>query len=477
MNVRVVFLLLTLLITLCVSVFFRYFESYEKTEESGWSVKAWRNPMLAAQQYLEQLGVERVDTTNRLESLGNLNGYDSVFISNARHIVSERQTENLLNWVDRGGHLVVAMGPVSEDEHPLLDVFSVTLDSNYYDDECGCEEEDEDYPEEGEDNSEDEEDSEEITPQKTLSERMREHNEKVFAKREGTDSLDPEERTVEESPEEESQGPETAADSEAGENQTGDGIVEDWEVTEEDENDGMVRLTFSDIEETLVIDFNTYRTIEHPWLYEDDDVNEYDIDYRKPSYWKGADGAVSFMQFDYGDGVVTFISNNIWSNWEIEEHDHAYLLWLFAPERNGMLLLYGTTMPSLWDLLWRHFPEFTLGAWVLLALWLFYRIKRFGPIRSIDVTQRRSLEEHLSMSGRYYWKEKCFDHLVGPLRKMILRQAPLNNLSEKECILYLHERCGIEANEIKYALYDNLDLNEEQLTRVISNLQTIRKAL
>jgi len=458
MSDRVPILLLILLASLGIYVFFALFESYEDISDSGWSQKARRYPLLAAKQFLEKTGEEKVTTTHRLEKLEELEKFDVIFISNAQNIVSQKQTARLIDWVEQGGHLIVGMGWISDDSYPLLDYFSVSLEDSDYS-SCGCsdgsDEEDEGSEEtessDSGDSTEKEEDEE-----KPYSEIMREFNQSL------------EQQRLEESSEQEEEGEESEGNAD--------------EVDER----ALTRLEF-DQDEITVLYFNPYETIYHPafdYDSDDEDAVEEQGDYLyEPTYWNGSEAGVHFLQFKPGEGLVTFLSDGqIWENSYIDEFDHAYLLWMLMPEDGNILMLYGTQMPSLWALLWKHFPEMVIAFMVLLFSWLIYRSKRFGPIEKLNITQRRSLAEHLLMNGRYYWEGQHHEKLLAPLRKEVLALAAhlhpgFHNMKPAEKIAYLCEKSRLSASRINDALYKDLTHNEDRLIKTVTDLQVIRKSL
>lgn len=124
-NKIVIALAVALLIGL-VYIFFSLFEHYESVEDQGWSEAARRNPYLAAELFLKQTGVE-VTSSYNFDELSSLPERGMVFISDASKTLTRKRVDDLLAWVSRGGHLVVA-APVSEDgeEDPLLSRFKIS---------------------------------------------------------------------------------------------------------------------------------------------------------------------------------------------------------------------------------------------------------------------------------------------------------------------------------------------------------------
>ncbi len=106
----------------------------------GYSEEAWRNPFLAAQLLLEQndKGFER---RSGLHSLDNLPDADSaLLITGGRRTLGDQRVTELLDWVRRGGHLLLLADSFWDEQQeasddPLLDALNIRLVSA--DDDAG----------------------------------------------------------------------------------------------------------------------------------------------------------------------------------------------------------------------------------------------------------------------------------------------------------------------------------------------------
>jgi hypothetical protein len=211
------------------------------------------------------------------------------------------------------------------------------------------------------------------------------------------------------------------------------------------EDDGPGLISLPGREEELTIDFDPERGFEVETEYE---------------YWEApADGFPHLLIFPWGDGWVTFLSDNrFWDNTEIGEHDHALLLTRLSAGYDRVWLLYSSQMPSLLQLLWKWAPYLLVSLIFLTALALWRMTERSGPILIRADTQRRNLLEHLRAASEYTWRIDPSKGLLGIVRKQVekrwLTTHPLlQRMEQTERCQWLAERTGLTASSIEQALY------------------------
>ena len=397
-NSRLVVLPLALIAALVAAFsiwyFYEYYEQYEETIDNGWTVEAQTNQWLAAQKYMERLGY----TFNRYERIEDLapdlkqqSRPGTVLITDVELILTEKRVAALLDWVKDGGRLIVGL-PDSEvgRTHSLLKHFGVTLEA---------------YEEE------DEEDSE----KSHFVDLMREYNDR-------NESLEGEEKNTQN--------------------------FEEWTKDNREQNLASARefelttIEFQEEEYSTEVHFTQSAQLDHEWFYLDsDEEQEYEGHY--PSYWAAStNGGTSFMEFNEGEGVVSFVSNSdIWDSSKLDKHDHAWFLWQLA-YGDSVSLLYGANMPALGVILWRAAPELLSAFGLWLLCWLIYRGRRFGAIREQTFTQRRAIIEHIRACSDYLWRSKKPDALIAPLQNAIHHRCLLlcpgwNNFSPEQQLQWL----------------------------------------
>jgi len=86
---------------------YRNLEPYTETIEHGAAPEARANPYLAAEKYLRGRGI-RVTTARGLEVLDQLPSKgQTLILLGTRENVTPTQNARLLDWANRGGHLIV----------------------------------------------------------------------------------------------------------------------------------------------------------------------------------------------------------------------------------------------------------------------------------------------------------------------------------------------------------------------------------
>jgi len=111
-------------------------------------------------------------------------------------------------------------------------------------------------------------------------------------------------------------------------------------------------------------------------------------------------------------------------NRSIGTNDHAELLWhmlALTPGRE-LVVYFRPERLSLWGFLTEHAAPVLAAGALLLALWLWSIVPRFGPVAPEAPPGRRRLLDHLRASGRYYWTKGLRSRLVVAARDAALRR-------------------------------------------------------
>jgi len=92
------------------------------------AIEARRNPYLALQRFLQRLG-DTVRVHRRLPGPADLGPRDVLLLTTARYSLTPGRARTLLEWVRRGGHLVVRIRPPREPAlpDPLLDPLDIEV--------------------------------------------------------------------------------------------------------------------------------------------------------------------------------------------------------------------------------------------------------------------------------------------------------------------------------------------------------------
>jgi Domain of unknown function (DUF4350) len=116
----------------------------------------------------------------------------------------------------------------------------------------------------------------------------------------------------------------------------------------------------------------------------------------------------------------------------IGAHDHAELLWHVLSLSSGreaslapryeLHVYFRPERLSFWTFLRDNAAPALIALAVLLALWIWSIVPRFGPVAPDVPPGRRRLLDHLRASGRYYWAKGLRSRLVVAARDAALRR-------------------------------------------------------
>ncbi|SHF24419.1 protein of unknown function [Microbulbifer donghaiensis] len=434
--------LLLLLIAGLAALFFTFFERYTEQVDRGWGPAAWHNPFLAAEQFLARTGLQARRADN-IAVLAELPADATLFVASSTQVYNPQRARELLDWVERGGHaIVVAHGVAYGERDWLLEQLQVTLEE-------GREELIFEHP-----FRQLLDDDAEQYRGKSASEMLREHNRKLRAEKGAGGKAA---NTGEDEPAEEITPPRNP------------------EVDPQD----LITLPTDDGSD-YQLHFDASYLLHHPAIGAAGQGEDFTTE---PVFWAKIwrdDTGVPFMQFERGEGLITLMADGgIWRTQRIGHFDHAYFLGLLATEGEFVFL----TQPrfaSLFELVRRYAAEFFLAGGLALLAWLLLRARRFGPLAAEPELARRSLLEHISACGHYYWRaEKCA-RLLHNLRHDLLRRLGGENASmetRRRLCTKLSTASGLSESAIAACLWGDLPHSEEAFTERMRNLQQIEAAL
>ncbi len=228
----------------------------------------------------------------------------------------------------------------------------------------------------------------------------------------------------------------------------------------------------------LEIAFDDSKVLTHPYII----GTGYDVDKPIPDSWHYSDYGVHFMQFDVGDGELNLVVDpGVWTSFRIDQHDHAYLLWLLAGGDARFAILRPILQDSIWTLFARNARELLIAGGLLLLLWIWHLGHRFGRLVPRDLSRTRALAEHFSSIAHYLWHRRQGEYLIEPLRQRILRRASLQvgefaTAAPERQIELLAERSDLNPDAIERALNDN-DFNESTFVQKVRLLKRIEQSL
>jgi len=221
------------------------------------------------------------------------------------------------------------------------------------------------------------------------------------------------------------------------------------------------------------------------WIWTDDPSTDLEWLF----HW-GNEQSLKGLSRELGSGILTVVSDSLFLNNRFVGHgDNAVLLSDIAGLKEDSRQVHFITRidaPGLLSLIWGLAPQLILALAVSFLLWLWLRIKRFGPLEPQDVKERRRLMEHIEASGRFLWHGKQGKTLLAANRERInqvvaRRTAYSLKPGTKPFYEWVHNRTGIEIINIQEALDDSsLEKSASDSIKFIETvrvLESIRKAL
>lgn len=219
------------------------------------------------------------------------------------------------------------------------------------------------------------------------------------------------------------------------------------------------------------------------YLAFDTDFHLYDADNRAHA-WANSAGATHMLQLQHGNGLVTALTDSwIWQNRNIDEYDHAWLLW-YLTQDSEVTLVHRSEHDGLLAQLRKHFPETltALGLLILFALW--HVGQRFGPLLPAASPARRQLQEHLRGSAEFLLRHGREQSLLQRLQQDIQRRANVRHPGFEQLPLsgqltLLAQLSSLPPASIEQAMRPTPQqrLSATEFTRQVAYLQTLRNAL
>ena len=192
-----------------------------------------------------------------------------------------------------------------------------------------------------------------------------------------------------------------------------------------------------------------------------------------------------FASVESGDGRLTVVTDGrIFRNRWIGENDHAALFnaLLDATEYDGRVGFMRGSGVSFWAMLAEHLWPVLLGLGVLVFLWLWKNLTRFGPLEAEDAPPvLRGYEHHLEALGDFQWRIDRATSLLAPLREQIVelgqRMSVLTGRRDADFFQFLADRAGLPRERVFRALAEAAPADSSILTRTTADLQQLLKVL
>ena len=194
----------------------------------------------------------------------------------------------------------------------------------------------------------------------------------------------------------------------------------------------------------------------------------------------------ALLHFAWGRGQITVFDNlEFLDNRGIGQFDHAELIWALLQryQPQGKLHLASRMeIPTLWEWLAESAWMLLISAAVLIALWLWRIIPRFGGTLTTPINERRDLTQHLSAIGRCVWREGGLAHWLTVVRqamhkRLSLRHPYLNQQDASEQHIALAKIAACKTKDIWSALTPGQAQSPDEFTKTMQTLQRLDQRL
>lgn len=419
MRLRLIAIIVLVLLLLAGWGFHQRYEFVTEWVDEGPGPLALRDPLLAARRYLEAAGmaVAVADRQIRDDALARTG---TLIVGAGTEVVSSRQAAQLLGWVARGGHLMVTASENPGD--PLLSRVGVSR-----------------------------------LPAFRAGER-----ERICGA--AQESLPASKNALPHETGAASHAPKQPAGAARASRKTGP----------DKRAPGPPEIVLADFPEPLRVDFSQ----SHVLIECGSHSHERGAVVARSEAFSGPAG-VHLVRYGWGDGWITVIADQqIWHNDFIGRHDHALFLEALIDAHRPVLILHGSPVPSLFALIARYGSEAVLAASLFLLAWLVRRGRRFGPLRTIEILQRRALGEHILAASRYRWRHGGAEKLLGGARLAVLARARrclpgLMDADPAQQSQLLAEHTGLPVELVHGALHADPGRRAPELQTTASSLQSL----
>jgi hypothetical protein len=192
------------------------------------------------------------------------------------------------------------------------------------------------------------------------------------------------------------------------------------------------------------------------------------------------------LHYTWGQGRITVLDGlQFLDNRQIGNLDHAELIWALLQQyqpQGELRLASRMEVPTLWQWLIESAWMVLISAALLIALWLWRIIPRFGGTLATPVTERRDLVQHLAAIGRSVWREGGIAHWLSVVRQAVhqrlsLRHPYLFRQEASEQRIALAKIAGCKTKDIQSALTSGQALAPDDFTLAMQTLQRLDQRL
>ena len=422
--------LLIVLLALLLALWYYNLEWEEKEIDLGPSPEARRNPVLALQRLLESRGqtvhfVRGFAGLERLQFADMAVGQDDALVLlNTGRSLRRPQVDRLWQWLEDGGRALVAVDNphfdmTALDSDPLLDQLGLGLTGRYWD--------------------------------------------------ELADTDDTADDADAESPATSDDGPTTASDTE---------LDTQADTSADDETAG-TECRWRDVTVPVTLDGHEDVDLQMEFV---SGVSFTDMG-TEARILSAYDDKLFLLHQQVGAGEIYAIpSMQALHNENIHCEDNAYAVWRLLGDSDKVWLVLNADSPSFWRHLWELSGFGCIALLAALAIWLWHRVPRFGPVLELRTTGRRQFLDHIQATAQFLFRKQGSDALITPLREEILQKLRLRHpgfpqLPIDDQIAKVEQLSGMSRTDVQLALYRPLPVPDPVFVDMVQRLQHLRNAL
>ena len=193
----------------------------------------------------------------------------------------------------------------------------------------------------------------------------------------------------------------------------------------------------------------------------------------------------SLVSRELGRGQLTLVSDaRPFRNRYIGDHEHAALLLALAEmsyHGDGVVFVRNASL-SFWAMLWSEAWPALVALLVLVGMWLWKNLPRFGPLDSLrDQETLRAYDHHLEALGDFHWRLDRGQGLLRPLREGLLERAHALAMAsgrrDADLFELMAERSGVSRERAERAMTFERARDSASFTRLVADLQTIHLSI
>lgn len=204
---------------------------------------------------------------------------------------------------------------------------------------------------------------------------------------------------------------------------------------------------------------------------------------RQSEWASGPIEKASALSLIHGYGRVTILNHaRPLRNRYIDDNDHAAWLVDLMGEDSQQVQFIVSLQASFWSLLWNRAWMPLCGLGLVVIIWLWRHLPRFGPLQQVTLHDTKHFSQHIGALGQFFHRLRRDDLLLSAaaeaVRARAIRLYPhLIHHNDEAYLELLTQRTDLPPERIRAALSPAVKLTPHELVRLFQDLQTMRTAL